>query len=101
MISGAAMLVSFILIGFAGDSPHSALAATGGGLIVVAILGALVCAVAALWRRIRRDKRDELGQLIPGSQNAPAYPYLPTKTNGTMPYPGRSVASDQWRQQQP
>ena len=96
MISGAVALLGVILAGIAGNNPHSALATTAGGLIMLGILAVLVCATEALWRRLRSGKRDEPRQPIPGNQNAPAsYPpppfiYPTGYTPG--PYPGQITA---------
>ena len=91
MIAGAVALLGVILAGIASNNPHSALATTAGGLITLGILAALVCATAALWRRLRKGKRDEPRQPIPGNQNALA-PYRPppfTYPTGYTPGPYR------------
>ena len=96
MIAGAVALLGVILAGIAGNNPHSALATTAGGLIILGIPAVLVCATATLWRRLRRGKRDEPRQPIPGNQNAPAsYPPPPvTYPTGYIsgPYPGQTTA---------
>lgn len=96
MIAGAVALLGVILVGIAGNNPHSALATTAGGLIILGILAVLVCATAALWRRLRGGKRDAPGQPIPGNQNALAsYPPPPRRLpTGYIagPYPGQATA---------
>jgi hypothetical protein len=54
MLAGAVSVLSAVLLGIAGNNPRSALATTGGGLIILAILVALVCATGALWRWLRK-----------------------------------------------
>jgi hypothetical protein len=66
MVSGAVVLVSFILIGMAGNNSHSAPATTGGVLVVLAVMGAVIGAYGAIahaagvptaGRRVRRAHR--------------------------------------------
>jgi sensor domain CHASE-containing protein len=67
-------VLAVVLTGIAGKNPRSALAMTAGWLIILAILVALVCTTAALWRWLRKDKHNELRQPVPGNQNDPAGP---------------------------
>jgi ATPase subunit of ABC transporter with duplicated ATPase domains len=60
IIAGTTALLSVVLVGIAGNNPHSALAATAGGLFILGVLAAVVCAAAALWRRLRTGKRASL-----------------------------------------
>jgi hypothetical protein len=108
MVSGAVVLVSFVLIGMAGTNSHSAPATTGGALIVLAILGAVVCTIAAISRRVRRGKHGVLGQVAPAGPNSSADPYPLsdfTNTADSLSYPGHQIAGNQrpadnqWSQQ--
>jgi hypothetical protein len=60
LIAGAGIILGFVLAGLAGNKPHSALAASAGGVIVAAFLVGLVCASVALWRRLQRRNRRQL-----------------------------------------
>jgi hypothetical protein len=113
MIAGAVALLGVILAAIAGNSRHSALATTAGGLIALGILAALVCATAALWRRLRKGKRNERRQPIPSNQETPipfppppfTYPtgytsgQYPGYTSG--PYLGRTSAEQSPHATQP
>lgn len=96
MIAGAVVLLGVILAGAGGNKTHSALAVTGGGLIILGIPAVLICATAALWRRLRKGPRDEPRQPNPRNQTAPAsYPPSPfTYPSGypSGPYPGHTTA---------
>ena len=95
MIAGAVALLGVILAGIARQYPHSALATTAGGLIILGVLAIIVCATAALRRRLRRGQRDESRQPISGNQNArssyppPPFTYSMDYTPG--PYPGQTT----------
>lgn len=56
MIAGAAILLGFILAVVAGST--GSLGAVAGGFIVLGALAVVVCVAAALWRRLRRGRRD-------------------------------------------
>lgn len=91
ILCAAVVVISFVLVGIAGNKSHSAVGTTGGGLFVLAVLGAVVCAVAALSQRLRGPKGHPLASAFPGSQNPSADFYLPPSSSdatGSMPYPG-------------
>jgi hypothetical protein len=90
VIAAAVVLFGVILAGVADNNPHSAPAATAGALIILGILAVLICATAALWRRLRTSQRDESRQPILGNKNALAVdPPSPSayRTGHNMPGP--------------
>jgi cbb3-type cytochrome oxidase subunit 3 len=52
------ILLGFVLAGTAGSNSRSAPAAAAGALISIGVLILLICAVAALWRRLRKGARN-------------------------------------------
>lgn len=100
IIGGAAVVLGAILAGAAGNNSRSALATGAGGVITVGVLALLICATAALWRRLQTGKRNEPYQpSVPYSQNIPLAPYRPPPpVNGLVgygqdPYPGQRPAA--------
>lgn len=73
MIAGAATLLGVILAGVA--SPRSSLGAVAGGLILLGVLAAFVCATAALWRRLRRGHQEREGANA-GANNDPGRSWM-------------------------
>lgn len=59
LIAGVGIIFGFVLAGMAANKPHSALAASAGGLVILALLVGLVCAAVALWRWLHRRSRGE------------------------------------------
>jgi hypothetical protein len=105
LIAGAVMLVGFVLAGMDNKNPHSPQAASGAALITLAFLAALICAIAATWRRLHRRARDERSASVAysagdGPGHYPQHSYTAASGLGYAgnPYsaPAHPSANGQW-----
>ena len=96
IVASGAVVLGAILAGLAGSKSHGALATTAGALITLGILALLICGSAALWRRLRRGKRDQPYEASADRPNSPA-PWQPSPSTNSPgydagPYPSHTAA---------
>jgi len=96
IVASGAVVLGAIIAGLAGNNSHSAPATTAGALITLGILALLICGSAALWRRLRRRKRDQPHEAIADGPKTPAPwqppPSTPPPGYNAGPYPSHTAA---------
>lgn len=99
VVAGVTILLGVVLAGIAGKNAHSPVAPIAGALLVFGFIGALVCAIAALWRRLGESKRSQESHLTMGSQPATVVSRQLTdfaNSAGYVPSANRGGAAGDW-----